>query len=455
MHRTALHSALALTLSAAFIFPSVATAQKAARPAVPPKVAASLAKTQPILKEVSKLRELPIKRPVPAGYRSRVDLERDLIQDFDESLPPAEAAAQTKMLVALALVPKDFKLREEMLKLLTEQVAGFYRPKTGEFVLTEGTSSDDAEEQETVIAHELTHALQDQHFDLKRFDKPMKGQSDREMAIHSLIEGDATVVMLVYNLGGSTKILDLPFSLTDLMMSEMKKDDPKKTPALAAAPKALKQSLIFPYAGGAGFVQALIKQGGWARVSQAFTDLPESTEQILHPEKYLAGEHPIQVTVVDPGKVLGDGWKEVTRDVNGEFGYRLILGEFLEEAESKRAAAGWGGDASVLYENPKTGALFLVHHTVWDTSAEAAEFFDSYTDRTAKRLPTENVKMPTRMLRTIGNVRVERVDNEVVILEGIPAGTDADALAVHFFKQDRKSRPAPPKTGEKNETGRR
>lgn len=454
MHRTALHSALALTLSAAFLFPSVATAQKATKPVVPPKVAASLAKTQPILKEVSKLRELPIKRPVTAGYRSRADLERDLIQDFDESLPPAEAAAQTKMLVALALVPKDFKLRDEMLKLLTEQVAGFYRPKTGEFVLTEGTSSDDAEEQETVIAHELTHALQDQHFDLKRFEKPMKGQGDRELAIHSLIEGDATVVMLVYNLGGTTRLFDLPFSLTDLMMAEMK-DDPKKTPALAAAPKALKQTLIFPYAGGAGFVQALVKKGGWARVSQAFTDLPESTEQILHPEKYLAGEHPIQVTVADPGKLLGDGWKEVTRDVNGEFGYRLILGEFLDDAESKRAAAGWGGDTSVLFENPKTGELLLVHHTVWDTSMEAAEFFDAYTDRTAKRLPTEKVKMPTRTLRNIGNVRVERVDNDVLILEGIPAGADADALAAHFFRQDRKSRPAPPKTGEKNETGRR
>jgi hypothetical protein len=454
MHRTALHSALALTLSAAFIFPSIATAQKATRPAVPPKVAASLAKTQPILREVSKLRELPIKRPVTAGYRSRADLERDLIQDFDESLPPAEAAAQTKMLVALALVPKDFKLREEMLKLLTEQVAGFYRPKTGEFVLTESTSSNDADEQETVIAHELTHALQDQHFNLKRFDKPMKGQGDRDLAIHALIEGDATVVMIVYGLDGSTKILDLPFSLTDLMMSEMK-DDPKKTPALAAAPKALKQTLLFPYAGGAGFVQALVKQGGWARVSQAFTDLPESTEQILHPEKYLAGERPIQVTVTDPGKVLGGDWKEVTRDVNGEFGYRLILGEFLDEAESKRAAAGWGGDASVLFENAKTGELFLVQHTVWDTSMEAAEFFDAYTSRTVKRYPAEKINAPTRLLRTIGNVRVERVDNEVVILEGIPAGADANALAAHFFKQDRKSRPTRPKTGEKNETGRR
>jgi hypothetical protein len=430
---------IGLLLTSAFLFPTVAPAQKAIAPP-PPKVAAILAETQTILKEVSQLRELPIKRPVKAGYRSRTDLERDVIGDFDESVTPADAAAQSKMLIAFGLVPKGYDFRTEMVKLLTEQIGGFYRPKTGEFVLTESPTVSDPDEQRTIVAHELTHALQDQNFDLRRFEKPTKGQSDRDLAIHSLIEGDATVVMIVYNLKGSLNIVEMPVSLGELMMAmSSASEDAEKTPVLAAAPKAIKQSLLFPYAGGAGFVQSLVKKGGWKQVSQAFTDLPESTEQILHPEKYFAGEHPIRVTIAAPGRLLGDDWKEISSDVNGEFGYRVILGEFLKEEETRRAAAGWGGDACRLFENTKTGELFLVQHTVWDDGFEAADFLNAYTSRTVARYPDEKINAPTRLLRTIGNVRIERRGAEVLILEGIPGTGEAGKLADFFFAKDAKS----------------
>ncbi|MFQ3583042.1 MAG: hypothetical protein SNJ49_14205 [Chloracidobacterium sp.] len=401
----------------------------AQRRSLPPKVAAALAETNTILRDVSRLRELPIKRPVKSGYRSRKEVEKVVIQDFESSQTPEEFAAQNKMLVALGLIPRDYKLREEMIRLLTEQIAGFYQPKTGEFVLTESLVSDDPDNQRIAIAHELTHALQDQHFDLRRFEKPTKGNSDRDLAIRALIEGDATVAMLAYAFDGRMDIRKLPISIGTLLENfGAMSDDPKQSPALAAAPKALKQSLLFPYAGGADFVQAVLRRGGWLRVSQTFTDLPESTEQVLHPEKYFAQEHPLPVTIPDLGAELGADWRFVTDDVQGEFGYRLILGEFLDEKQAKRAAQGWGGDRSALYEHRKTGDLCLIQVTRWDAPAYSQAFFDAYVARTMRRFPSHALAQPEPGIMVGDGVRIERRGADVLILEGLPPTADGQAI---------------------------
>ncbi|OYT70991.1 MAG: hypothetical protein CFK52_09260 [Chloracidobacterium sp. CP2_5A] len=409
----------------------------AQRRAVPPKVAAALAETNAILRDVARLRELPIRRPVKSGYRSRKEVEQFVIQDFESSQTPEELAAQSKMLVALALIPKDYSLREEMIRLLTEQIAGFYQPKTGEFVLTESLVSDDPDSQRIAIAHELTHALQDQHFDLRRFEKPAKGNSDRDVAARALIEGDATVAMLAYAFDGRLDIRKMPLSIGALLeTSGALSEDPKKTPALVAAPKALKQLLLFPYAGGADFVQALLRDGGWARVSRAFTDLPESTEQILHPEKYFARERPVAVALPDLTDALGDDWRFVTDDVQGELGYRLILGKFIDEKRAKQAAQGWGGDRSALYERRSTGQLCLIQSTRWDAAAAAQAFFSAYAERTQRRFPRQDFDRSQADLMAGEGVYIERRGAKVFILEGLPSGADARAIVERLSKRD-------------------
>ncbi len=406
--------------------------------AVPPKVARALAETKPILRDVSRLRELPIKRPVQSGYRSRKEVERVVIQDLDASQTPEEFANQRKMLVALGLIPKDYALREELIRVLTEQIAGFYRPKTGEFVLTESMGDDDPDSQRVAIAHELTHALQDQHFDLRRFEKPTQGNSDRDLAIHALIEGDATVTMIAYALDGRLDIQKLPVSIGTLLENfGVTDNDPRKSPALTAAPNVIKRSLLFPYAGGADFVQALLRKGGWTQVSQAFTDLPESTEQVLHPEKYFARERPVAIARPDLAALLGSGWQRVTDDVQGEFGYRLILGEFLDEKQARRAAQGWGGDRSTLYEHRPTGQLCLVQVTRWDNPASSQAFFEAYAARTARRFPERRfdsapAERSASEVVTGEGVHIERRGVDVFILEGLPPTADLPAVLKHL-----------------------
>src|SRR3954469_22293061 len=159
------------------------------------KRAAVVEATAEVLKETSELRQLPILRPVKSDTQSRAQIEHFLMKNMDEDTTPAEMHATEVSLKKLGLVPPDFQFRSFIIKLLTEQVAGYYDPKQQEFFLADWI---DLDGQKPVMAHELTHALQDQHFNLRRFENWPKGDSDAELAAHALVEGDASLVMLRY-----------------------------------------------------------------------------------------------------------------------------------------------------------------------------------------------------------------------------------------------------------------
>src|SRR6185369_12025853 len=163
--------------------------------AIPARNAAIVSTTAAILKETSELRELAILKEVKSGAQSRDDIQRMVIKNLDADTTPAEMHASEVLLKAFGLAPKEFGYRAFLIKLLTEQVAGYYDPKAQQFYLADWI---ELEGQKPVMAHELTHALQDQHFNLKRFQKWPKGDSDAELAAHALIEGDATLAMTHY-----------------------------------------------------------------------------------------------------------------------------------------------------------------------------------------------------------------------------------------------------------------
>ena len=422
--------------------------------------AAIVTTTAEVLKETSEIRELAILRPVRSGAQSRSEIERMLIKNLNDQMTPAEMHATEVSLRKFGLAPADFDYRSFMIKLLTEQVAGYYDAKAQEFHLADWL---ELEGQKPVMAHELTHALQDQHFNLRRFEKWPHGDSDAELAAHALIEGDATLAMMVYMAKNPLVALAFSRSLTTGVSTEQ----------YDQAPRAMRESLIFPYLQGSEWATQLYRKGGWTMVSNAFTRLPLSSEQILHPEKYFNYERPMKIVSPDvtnllnaksqqtadskqqtaddiqrpevrsqrssgtagvspastrtrishgrtsarrPGPsanalptanstLLPTGpWHRIESDVNGEWTYYLILDQFLKsQAESKRAAAGWAGDRYALYEGPN-GQVFLSQLTSWDTESDAREFFDAYVKRTelrypaAKQLhpPVRNRKLETR-----------------------------------------------------------
>ncbi len=407
--------------------------------------AALIAATQDVLKETSQIRQLSVLRQVQSSTQSRAEIERSLIKSLDEDTTPASMHADEVTLKKLGLAPADFQYRALMLRVLTEQVAGYYDPKTKQFHLADWI---DLDGQKPIMAHELVHALQDQHFNLRRFEHWPKGDSDAELAAHALVEGDATLAMALYVANNPLVALAFLKSLgTKGMASE----------ELDKAPRALRESLLFPYQDGEKWVNALYKRGGWNEVSQAFTTLPQSTEQILHPEKYFAHEVPVRVTLPDITNLLnGPGrsamrsvppasaggsttrgsWKKLTEDIQGEWGFYLILDQFLKSpAESRRAAAGWGGDRFVVYEGPK-GEILIASVSVWDTENDAREFFDAYVKRTelrypgAERLPNPDVASPNSVSwkTSEGEVTVEIRGLRVRVIEGIPDRLDSNSL---------------------------
>jgi hypothetical protein len=455
--------------------------------------AALIAATNDVLKETSEIRQLAILRPVQSSTQSRPEIERMLIKNIDEETTPGQMHAAEVTLKRLGLAPPEFQFRALMLRVLTEQVAGYYDPKTREFHLADWI---DLDGQRPVMAHELTHALQDQHFNLRRFEHWPKGDSDAELATRALIEGDAMLAMAVYVANNPLRALLFLKSLGTTGMASQELDK---------APRALRETLLFPYQEGINWTKTLYKQGGWHRVSKAFTDLPQSTEQILHPEKYFAHEAPVKVTLPDLTPLLNAGnvqsaevrgrrgqrpevsrfggnadvssalsaqreqlssaatrrsfssnvnsqttratWKRLDYDVEGEWGFYLILDEFLKSpAESRRAAAGWGGDRFAVYEGPKGEVLFASLST-WDTENDAREFFDAYVKRTELRYPgVENFGIPVttakpangsvstaadlRTYRTSeGIVRIELHSARVLILEGVSEGVGLNSLS--------------------------
>lgn len=395
--------------------------------------AAIISTAEAILKETSELRELTILRQVKSGAQSRSEIEQVIIKNLDADTTPAEMYAAEIVLKAFGLAPSDFAYRAFIIKLLSEQVAGYYDPKAKQFYLADWIELDG---QKPVMAHELTHALQDQHFNLRRFEKWPKGDSDAELAARALIEGDATLAMTLY-------LTRHPMIALAFMRSSQ--DTPSEQ--FEQAPRAVRESLLFPYSEGSNWAAEIHERGGWDMVSKAFTRLPQSTEQILHPEKYFAYEAPVKVTLPNFMRALGPGWKRIDNDVSGEWGYYLVLDEYLKDAKlSKQAAAGWGGDRFAIYEGPRKSGVFLAQVTVWDSAADAQEFFDAYTKRTVKRLrdlsafqadTSEREVRRSQWKHPAGGGAIELRGSRVVILEGIPAKADVNKLVNMIWQQPR------------------
>ncbi|HWP43013.1 MAG TPA: hypothetical protein VNO14_07250, partial [Blastocatellia bacterium] len=282
------------------------------------------------------------------------------------------------------------------------------------------------------------------HFNLRRFEKWPKGDSDAELAAHALVEGDATLVMFQYAFDQQGMRMDLSAigSLTERLLEQDDDEDKEKYPVLASAPAVLRESLQFPYVYGIGFVQEVLKKRPLQDLNASYIDLPSSTEQIMHPDRYLVRDHPVRVDLADLGPALGKGWKRIDSDVNGEFGYHVILAEFVGKRLARLAAEGWDGDRYALYEEAGTGALMLAHFTTWDNDSDAKEFFEAYAERTEKRYRASRSSDPGARHRIYetqdGLVSIEQREKDVVVIEGARNSEQLDRIARRLW-QSKKS----------------
>jgi len=316
-----------------------------------------------IERQIAEVRELDFEAAVPSEMITKDDLRAHISEGIDhqehEALKNDEA-----MLELLGLIDPALDLEEVLVDVQTEQTAGFYTLEEDKFYVLE-TEEQTAADQ-TVIAHEYVHALQDQHFDLAALDDA-ESDDDRRLAFRALLEGDATLATLLY---ANEHVLAI--DLLNLMTSVGGVEDE----VLETTPMFIQETLAFPYAAGLEFVSALHDRGGWEEVNAAYEAPPQSTEQILHPERYWDKDAPVEVSLSDLASKLGSAWKELDNDVMGELGLRLTLATHVGPAVAAKASEGWGGDRYVLLQ---TGDAYVTAlKMTWDSEKEATEFFRLY-----------------------------------------------------------------------------
>ena len=334
------------------------------------------------LADVSRLRELPVKSPITKGISTRQQIKAYLLERIEEEYPAEELSIEQKALAKLGLIPPELDLLQALLQLLIEQVAGFYDPKTGRLYVADWVP---AKMQRPVLAHELTHALQDQHFGLKKFLKRIPGNDDASLARNSLIEGEGLAIMM--------DVVLEPFGQNFLMIPDIVQTNRAQLQATSEqyrafreAPRYLREILMFPYTHGANFLQYFRKRHSWREVSRLYSDLPQSSEQVLHPEKYLDDRDDPSPLSGPPLLELPGLWKSIYQNVLGEFVLSLLLQEFLDETTAAQGSRGWDGDSIVLMES-RGGKLALVLRSVWDSEQDAQEFFTAYRQLLERKYP--------------------------------------------------------------------
>ena len=350
--------------------------------------AASLAqdndKFDQIAAETSEARQLSITEDIVEAFLSRDELQQRLLSDLATDYPAEEAAADERALKAFGLLAEDVTLTDLVLELYTEQIAGFYDPETNEMYLIGDDAEVDAEEEFT-YAHEVIHALQDQAFDLMKVQEPVLDgtDDDRAIAITALIEGDAVVGSVEY-------VLRHPVLAGRLALAGV-----TETPVFDTAPPILTQSLLFPYLAGQGFVTTIRGENGWESVDAVYSDPPASTEQVLHPEKYIDRDDPTAVTLPDLATALGAGWTKAEENNFGEFQTSVLLanlapGEGFDATsgfdlpeEATAGAAGWDGDRYAVWANGDQDVV--IWRSVWDSADEAMEFSGALQNRDEAR----------------------------------------------------------------------
>ncbi len=358
------------------------------------------------LNQASSIRGLKRLQPVPCSVSSREEIKGHLLSTIKEELPPKKLEMEGLVYSALGLVPEDYDYKERVVDLYLSQIGGYYDPKKKSFVMADWSP---AVMQNTVAVHELTHALQDQHFNLDRLIDVKSSNGDQLLARSSLIEGDATAVMLDYNfrLAGQPGLRSRE-DVNSLMLQSVL--GASLTSSLQDAPRSLVALMIFPYTSGLRFVHALLLRGGYQSVDGAYRRLPRSTEEILHPEKYFRDKPDfILLSDEDVLKELKqrDGAKVLYADAMGEFAISALLYQGGAE-NSAEAAAGWGGDRVVVLGGTGAEGRTVVWKTHWDTEADAKEFEEAYRKSVASKASARKI-------------RIERVKKHVTVFVQMPS----------------------------------
>ncbi|HEX2089132.1 MAG TPA: hypothetical protein VHI54_04240 [Actinomycetota bacterium] len=330
----------------------------------------------PVLREVAQevqdIRGLRFRRPINPRAVSREEMNRLLGEGVDEGLPRGRARRLQRAWATIGAIPRGTDLREAFKDFGASSIVGFYDTDDQRLVYV-GTESP-SPLQRTVLAHELTHALDDQHFNLDRLDDlDAKCRDEAGMAYLSLVEGSAEVISGTW----------ASENLTAGEFADMQAEQAAQGGLPSTVPPFFLQMIIFPYPNGTAFVSEVVDRGGTKALNTAFRNPPLSTEQILHPEKY-PEDRPRAIDVPDVASKLGAKWKDLEFEEVGEGWLHILLDLRIGPEQSEQASEGWDGGEYRAWSRGKDTAIIL--DTVWDSEEDAEQFAEAMDDWLGERV---------------------------------------------------------------------
>lgn len=394
------------------VAPEAAEASAVVDAESPEDLADVVEQMMPALERISgldRVETLRVRRQSREGARAYV------MARLDEEMPPAEREIVRRTYVALGLLPDTLDLDALLLDLYTEQVLGYYDPTARTLFVVSSESVDDLQ---PVIAHELVHALQDQHTNLDSLIAGERG-NDRQTAAHAAMEGHAMLVMFTLlaeqSTGRNVDPAALPNPAPELRAAMETQNS--EFPVFRRAPGVIRETLLFPYLGGVDFVYSLWRARRPLDRYPAPLDslLPQSTEQIMGADDHFIQRRDEPVAV-ELGSVPA-GWRMERENELGKLETAIYLGQHLGE-RGREAADGWGGDRYALMTSP-SGHDVILWRSVWDT-AEAAERFADAVRRAAVQRPERHITVRREQRDGLAGVRIidAPAGVETTVLEG-------------------------------------
>ncbi|MGH7668423.1 MAG: hypothetical protein ACRENQ_02935, partial [Gemmatimonadaceae bacterium] len=371
--------------------------------------------------KVEKAVGVPFKTPPKFAVLTRTQVRDFLVKKFDEETPGTELAGEEAAYKAFGLIPDSLDLRSFLVKLLTEQIVGYYDPATKELYIVQGAPDDLVG---VTVTHELVHALQDQYVNLDSI-QHATGDNDRQMAAQAVIEGEATYEQMAIMTGGANVARLLPGGWD--RVREMIRDAQSSQPVFASAPPMIQEELLFPYLSGAEFIRRFkVHDPG----KLPFHDMPVSTTQILHEAAYFDSVRDVPALVALPAT---EGTTVYENNL-GEFDTRLFLYQHThDQTLATSASEGWdGGRYRILKQRAGTAVVWV---TVWHTTVDAAQFGDALGQVAERWYRTPNPSIAYTGQRTYrGSKRTVQVTpltiagRSVVLYVDVPTGSSTKLL---------------------------
>jgi len=332
-----------------------------------------------IAEDLTKISGMPLRHAVPCDFITKEKINEFLSKRVKEAAKPEEIRAEELTLKKFGLVPQDFDLAKNTVDLLTEQAAAFYDYDKKKLFITESTPT---ETQDPVLAHELSHALADQSFNLAKFIRKGRKSDDGAAARLAVMEGQATWMMSEYlarKNGQSLK--DSPGLVA--MMSGISETSSGQYPVFENAPLYLRLTLVFPYTKGMLFQNAVFQRDGQYGFTEVFRHPPVSTQQIIHPEKYFSNVKPTEPDLPDPH--LPHSYKSLVGGSLGELEHGVLLEQYASKQRASEIAPHWRGSTFELRENRSAGYVVLLYAVEWDTEESAQQYFTAYREGLGKK----------------------------------------------------------------------